>query len=794
MRGRDIRVKTVRYPVSKHLRASYDQKKEWCNIRQRNFCAVKSALLRGDTSVTLLNWHDVPDYMWNHLTQADEEIDTLLIDAFALTPKPAHDPDPSGNLQADARKDIESRKWYGLKFNFVKVLAKGGQGYVSLWHVTFDDGSTKKVVIKKGLSPSFDPEKEATFHLRYKDAEHTTQVIDLNQYSKDIQEELLKKDPACRPRFMKGYPWDAKRLGCAVFEYVAYGDVWKYMESIVPGKKKKFPNQVLWGIMECFALALATVSYTPSFDGDNTFEKEYRRAEELDKVEDLLGHGKRAWYSEHDVHQDLEALNVLMGEDPAHGNQPIFKLHDLGAFSECMRREWRTVTEFKIWERRHYPKDHAVTPEQISKEWDSLPIRCEKPEIQKMFCGSDFRRGTKCAGRYGTWTNVFLIARVMESMITREIMRYPFRPLTHIRADGSTGPQTYGWVLQDQMHAWVDPELRDLLCMCLYENPADRPKPLEILMIVKKWKDSKDHDPTEVSKWWEDVRGPRPVMPYKPQKPTPNSNAMQQAAIDGIGFLALHSATKPNPKNQAPVVDQPAQSAKPASDAQPAADQGRPAPKLNAVQKAAMDGLGFLAQNSIKNPNPKDPQPVPPPQPQQTKRPANPRVPAKVATARDKRILSQPRTQHGQVRLQKRPRLEVGPGEAIDIDREEAAYRCSGNSGNDAAPVAQPVQPGRPSDNFVMSINRATQNPARRVRFDDPLKPSKTSKVQKKLLSSSTRKVKRVPGPKKSQALEALVQGDTSNLPVAVQNIMSRVKHLEARLKIDAIPIYAYLK
>ncbi|WXC55797.1 hypothetical protein SNK03_001737 [Fusarium graminearum] len=264
--------------------------------------------------------------MWNHLTQADEEIDTLLIDAFALTPKPAHDPDPSGNLQADARKDIESRKWYGLKFNFVKVLAKGGQGYVSLWHVTFDDGSTKKVVIKKGLSPSFDPEKEATFHLRYKDAEHTTQVVDLNQYSKDIQEELLKKDPACRPRFMKGYPWDAKRLGCAVFEYVAYGDVWKYMESIVPGKKKKFPNQVLWGIMECFALALATVSYTPSFDGDNTFEKEYRRAEELDKVEDLLGHGKRAWYSEHDVHQDLEALNVLMGEDPAHGNQPIFKV------------------------------------------------------------------------------------------------------------------------------------------------------------------------------------------------------------------------------------------------------------------------------------------------------------------------------------------------------------------------------------------------------------------------------------------------------------------------------------
>ncbi|EKJ79063.1 hypothetical protein FPSE_00811 [Fusarium pseudograminearum CS3096] len=280
-----------------------------------------------------------------------------------------------------------------------------------------------------------------------------------------------------------------------------------------------------------------------------------------------------------------------------------------------------------------------------------------------------------------------------------------------------------------------------------------------------------------------------PAQPTQPAvdqgRPAPKLNAVQKAAMDGIGFLARNSVKNPNPKDQAPVVNQPAQ---------PAADQGRPAPKLNAVRKAAIDGLGFLARNSVKNPNPKDPQPVPPPQPQQPKRPANPRVPAKVATARDKRILSQPRTQHGQVRPQKRPRLEVGPGEAMDIDREEAAFRLSGNPGHDATPVTQPVQPRRPSDNFVMSINRATQNPARRVRFEDPLKPSKTSKVQKKLLSSSTRKAKRVPGPKKSQALEALVQGDTSYMPVAVQNIMSRSKHLEARLKIDAIPIYAYLK
>ncbi|RGP72075.1 hypothetical protein FSPOR_2920 [Fusarium sporotrichioides] len=766
MRGRDIRIRTIQYPESAVLLVSQTQKQQWCTIQQRNMYAIRSALLRGDTSVTLLNWNRIPSNLWDRIKLADEEIDKLKIDAYSLIPNPVRDPDPRGNLQADARKAIESRRWYGLKFNFIKVLAKGGQGYVSLWDVTFDNGLTKRVVIKKALRGTFNPEEEVGFHLRYKHAEHTTQVVDLSKDSKDIQEEMLKKDPACRPRFRRGDPWDPTRLRCAVFEYAPYGDVWKYMEAIVPGKKQ-FPNQVLWGIMECYALGLATVSYTPTFDDGTTFENEYRTGQETDRVEDLLDHAETAYYSTHDVHQDLEALNVLMGEDPSHEYQPIFKLHDLGAFSECMRQVWRTATEAQIWNLRHYPKDHAVAPEQISKEWDDLAIRYPPKDARRMFCGEDFEKGTTCAGRFGTWTNVFLIARVMESMITREIMRYPFKPAPHRKADGSTGPQTYGWRLQDQRHAWVDPELRDLVCMCLYENPGDRPSPLDMLRTVNKWKDSGHHDPTEIVKWWEDVRGPRSVVSHKPKAPNPNFNPTQQGVIDQVGLLALHPVGQPHPKNHAPAVNQPAQN-----------------------------------QGGV------NPQPAHPPQPQQPKGPANPHVPAKIAAARNKRVSSQPRVRpvhlsgnkrrtNSQVQLQKRLSAGIGSGEAMDIDREEAAYRFSGNPGNVAAPpvqVQKVSQPGRPSGNSITSINRATQHPVRRIRFEDPLKPSKKLKVHKKFLSPKIRRVVRRPGPKKSQALEGFVRDNTSYTPVAVQNLLLRARELEARLDADAIPIYAYLR
>jgi hypothetical protein len=359
-------------------------------------------------------------------------------------------------------------------------------------------------------------------------------------------------------------------------------------------------------------------------------------------------------------------------------------------------------------------------------------------------------------------------------MITRQIMRYPFRPAPHKKADGSEGPQTYGWTLQEQQYAWVDPELRDLICMCLYENPGDRPSPLAILRAINKWKDSGHHDPTELVEWWKDVRGPRPVAHHEPKAPNANFNATQQGVIDQMGVLALYSVGQPRPRNQPPAVIQPAQ----------------PAVGWRAPNQLQLQGPVQRTQGGA------NPRQVPPTRPQQPERPANPHVPAKVATTRNKNK----RPVNIQVQSKKRPSAAIESGEAMDIEREEAAYRFSVDPGNFAVPIVPSAQvqnnaqPGGPSGKSIMSIRRATQHPARRIRFEDPLKPSKKFKVHKNLLSPKIQKMVRRPGAKKSEALYALVRGVTSHMPATIQNLMSRVTEVEARLDIGAVPIYAYLK
>jgi hypothetical protein len=143
-----------------------------------------------------------------------------------------------------------------LKFKFVKVLAEGGHGYVSLWDVTFDDGSTRRVVIKKGKkdSASFDHAKEASFHLRYDGAEHTTQVIKLDHESAAIRKAMKKENPTAANNFKEDGYWDAAKLKCVVFEYAPYGDVSGLMRNMAT-TKQKFPNSVLWGILECCELS-----------------------------------------------------------------------------------------------------------------------------------------------------------------------------------------------------------------------------------------------------------------------------------------------------------------------------------------------------------------------------------------------------------------------------------------------------------------------------------------------------------------------------------------------------------
>lgn len=52
----------------------------------------------------------------------------------------------------------------------------------------------------------------------------------------------------------------------------------------------------------------------------------------------------------------------------------------------------------------------------MSREWDDLPLGMKREDVRENFAGEDFRKGNICAGRFGMWTNIFLIARVVSSV------------------------------------------------------------------------------------------------------------------------------------------------------------------------------------------------------------------------------------------------------------------------------------------------------------------------------------------------------------------------------------------
>ena len=89
----------------------------------------------------------------------------------------------------------------------------------------------------------------------------------------------------------------------------------------------------------------------------------------------------------------------------------------------------------------------------------------------------------------------------MESMITGVSYRHPFVCKRYESLDGKTR-YTYGWALKNKDFSWVDIELRDIVCRCLFENPVDRPTPIQILKVIQQWKNSAGYDPREIARWW----------------------------------------------------------------------------------------------------------------------------------------------------------------------------------------------------------------------------------------------------------------------------------------------------
>lgn len=126
-----------------------DQEVGDCLIGKRNVIAVQSALIRGEEEVFLFNWKSFPQHLWQYVSPWDQRpIGQETVHHFTDFPKRDAPYDPLGPLSQDARKMIENKRWNGMNFKLIKVLAQGGHGYVTLWDVVFEDKSVRRVVIK----------------------------------------------------------------------------------------------------------------------------------------------------------------------------------------------------------------------------------------------------------------------------------------------------------------------------------------------------------------------------------------------------------------------------------------------------------------------------------------------------------------------------------------------------------------------------------------------------------------------------------------------------------------------
>ncbi|KAF4964184.1 hypothetical protein FSARC_7881 [Fusarium sarcochroum] len=538
MRPQDIRIKVVNVPDDE------DRSEGDCTIRHRNICTIQAALLRGDSEITLMNWDFIPDDVWREIRRSQKEpnkVEVTKFVGFGPTNK-----DRDGYLAKDAQEAIGARRWLGLHFKFIKVLAAGGHGYVTLWDITFDDGSCRRVVIKRALSHSFNPQTESTFHLRYNGSEHTTQVVNLHAEAMKIQQKMSDQDPLAFAQFRAGHQWNAERVNCVVFEYCPYGDLYHLMTSAAE-RNVEFTNRVLWGIWECLVQGIATMAYSQEFIKEGTsFEKELWKAKKENSAWEFFD-GLEEKPISHEVHLDMESLNILVGENETHPDQPIFKIHDLGAFSWVMNDVWQRMREKNYWNMRMPVKLHGLTPEQVSKEWDQLSIGNSQNDTMRLFANDNLRFGCVVAGRFGTWTNIFLIGRVMESVITGVFQRFPFQNAPHQTKDGSSAAQTHGWMLNQPEYSLVDAELREIVCQCLYERPQDRPSAVELLRNIEVRKSlGFSETKAEVKNWWDNFVGPREEVPLPARDPGANFGPVQQAVADNLGPLAMQPLRPPH--------------------------------------------------------------------------------------------------------------------------------------------------------------------------------------------------------------------------------------------------------
>ncbi|KAK4222430.1 kinase-like domain-containing protein, partial [Podospora fimiseda] len=360
-----------------------------------------------------------------------------------------------------------------LNLKFEKILGMGGEGVAALFSATTKKKASGKAAEKElfvaKVPINWDPQykedlaKERRITARFEGSLHIVQ--------------LRHAQAKRRIKFEKGL---AKKL--VLLEYLGGGTLGHVLRK-ASDKRMRFPSRVLWIIFDCLIKGLIGLRFPP---------KRYHKNHDRFDTHNL--------WAEHHVHFDLDTTNIFLGEigqtyqglpNDDHRLFPIAKIADLGVMTH-VTPELR-ASPSSLWWLRTDGKLQHYAPEQFTEEWDFVD-QLPDPNVHKT------------AGKFSWKTNLYQVALIMVALITGFLPQYPpvpkFKtlpaPFFRVATKGKKKPQrsgyTYGsYFLGEPENApakgkkWhhVDPDLRNLVAHCMFDQPDKRPSMEELYFYIQ---------------------------------------------------------------------------------------------------------------------------------------------------------------------------------------------------------------------------------------------------------------------------------------------------------------------
>ncbi|KAK4043906.1 hypothetical protein C8A01DRAFT_12627 [Parachaetomium inaequale] len=196
-----------------------------------------------------------------------------------------------------------------------------------------------------------------------------------------------------------------------LLEYCERGSLYKAL-CTAQTRGLKFPERALWHMFHCLIQACVAMAHPPQNNlplyGINPPNAPDRLL--MEKISDSED-------PDPFVHFDIDPQNILVGKNEPGSDHPLIpglQLSDFGLAEEL--EDWHYTDNQYMLELRRMAKDRYFTPEQFSAQWDWIPLN-EGP--------GTMNPRPEVAGNYGWKSNLFQMALVMASLITR---CYPYRP------------------------------------------------------------------------------------------------------------------------------------------------------------------------------------------------------------------------------------------------------------------------------------------------------------------------------------------------------------------------------